>query len=507
MIFKKIIKNWNWAALSLCFLISALRLIPAEFLDLGGDSAQYIILAESLTQGKGLRMVNYPDEPLSNLPPVFPSLLTPILFFFGRNLWLMHLLVSIFAFLSLVLFYKIFKQLSGKGIAMLAVISLAASRLFWSYSLRILSDIPFLFLSGFTLFFLIKYNDKDSFLNKEGLFTALGLVLTYLCRYIGMCLFLISLIYLWLNNSRQQRFKKILYLALIFLPVFFLWNFHTHQIKNPYVPSFTKLFILIDVYRPYLGTIIEKPLFLAANFMDGINFYVYILGEAIFTFFIHRFRAPSCRDIFSFVAGSIILMGIFTKANKKSMVFAFYFLIYLVLISLWPYYEDGRYIIVILPFIFFYFFLGFKRILDFLCRDRLSFLLLSICCLLISLSTFVPQQKHLIHTYQDLPAPFKNFIALHKWIKTNLSVEGVIFSRKPTLTYFYTSHKTIAYPFSLSPDDFSEKIKELKVKYIIADEVSKETYLYLYPFLNKQMDRLKLLHSEGQTKIFEIRTN
>jgi len=54
-----------WFVLTLFFWVLAIYSIPPEFIDLGGDSAQYIILAESLAQGKSLRMLNYPSA-LSN---------------------------------------------------------------------------------------------------------------------------------------------------------------------------------------------------------------------------------------------------------------------------------------------------------------------------------------------------------------------------------------------------------------------------------------------------------
>ena len=102
----KTVRTWGWFVLTLFFGIIAVKSIPKEFYDLGGDSAQYIILGESLSQGKGLRMVNYPGEPFSfYYPPVFSLLLSPIIYFFGRNFYLMHLLVALLGYLSLYFLY------------------------------------------------------------------------------------------------------------------------------------------------------------------------------------------------------------------------------------------------------------------------------------------------------------------------------------------------------------------------------------------------------------------
>lgn len=53
----------KWIVLSLIFWVFAIANISKEFLDLGGDSAQYIILAESVSNGTGYRAVNSPGEP------------------------------------------------------------------------------------------------------------------------------------------------------------------------------------------------------------------------------------------------------------------------------------------------------------------------------------------------------------------------------------------------------------------------------------------------------------
>lgn len=108
------------------------------------------------------------------------------------------------------------------------------------------------------------------------------------------------------------------------------------------------------------------------------------------------------------------------------------------------------------------------------------------------------------HSYENLNQPFKNFVSLHIWIERNLPGQELIISRKPTVTYFFTNHKSMGYPFALSPDEVWQALSKHNAKYIIVDEFSKETYYYLSPFLYKYKNRLTLLYRIGDTGLFKI---
>ena len=86
-----------------------------------------------------------------------------------------------------------------------------------------------------------------------------------------------------------------------------------------------------------------------------------------------------------------------------------------------------------------------------------------------------------------------NFVVLHQWIKPNLPPGGIIISRKPTITYFYTGHKALVYPYTTEPDEIWQEIGKHNAQYLLVDEFSRETYYYLSPFLYKYKNKLALL--------------
>lgn len=495
---------WLWVIFSLFFLGTTLKGIPKEFLDLGGDSAQYIILAESLSQGKGLRMANYPQEPLSfYYPPIFSLLLTPIVFFWGRNFYLIHLLIALLGYTSLFFLYRLFKKYTDKGVALLVIWLLMLNWNFIDYCIWfILSDIPYLFFTSFTLLWMSRYLEKPSLLNKEGFWVIFGLILSYFTRYIGLTLFLGIMASLLLNPKEDKvKFKKIIFLASSFLIVFTIWQIFKSLSPIPVVSHLKQLF-LIDPYVPQKGSLFANPLYFIIRFIKGANYYHRILGDVFFSSLFRKWYFLS--DFLSSLILIIMLLGLWVKFQEyKNGAFHYYFLFYFLLIICWPFREGVRFILPILPFIFFYFFSGLKKILSFLPKRIAYFcFLILFSCLFIFNILSLPMKGY---TFENLPQPLKNFVSLHNWVKENLPSEGIIISRKPTVTYFYTNHKAIIYPFSLNPEEIWQETVKNNVKYIIADEFSRETYFYLTPFLNKYTDRLKLLYRIENTAFFEIK--
>ena len=501
----KIIRNWQWIILTLIFWAIALRCIPAEFCDLGGDSAQYIILAESLSQGKGLRMANYPGEPLSfYYPPVFPLLLYPIVRFLGRNFYAMHFLITLLGYGCLWLFYLIFKQYD-KRTAFFATGLLAANWIFILYCTQyILSDIPYLFFSGVTLFFAQRYIKKADFLNKEGLLLISGLLLAYFTRYIGVTLFFALTLSL-LILPEKHKFKKIFFAGGVFVIACASWNAAKNLQPGHTYSHFGQLF-LIDPYAPHKGSILAHPLFFITRFMEGADYYYRMLSDIFFL------SVPQVKGALKECARGLIFGFIFfglwrVFRKNKECVLHYYFIFYFLLIIFWPFREGVRFMAPLLPFILFYFLSGAKETLGFIFK-RFSLPAVSYLMgifFLLAILNLRNVTSACAHNHNNLPKPFQNFISMHRWINKNLPQDGIIISRKPTITYFYTGHKAIIYPFSLKPETIWQEVAENKIQYILVDEFSRETYYYLLPFLRAHKGKFVLLRQIGNTGLFAMK--
>mgnify|MGYP000105983660 CR=1 FL=1 len=490
--------KFKWLILSFIFWGAVILKIPHQFLDLGGDSAQYIILAESIVEGKGYKAINYPGDPFFHYyPPVFSLLLSPIIYFWGRNFYLMHILVAFLGYLSLFFLYSIFKKYIYEKRAFLVTILFAINWLFVLYcSKYILSEIPYLFFSVLTIFFVNKYSERSSFLDRTGWFVLLGLILCYFTRYIGISLFLSTLIALLFS---RQKLKKTVFIFSGFMFFFILWQVIIYILNSSFSVSHYKQFILLDPYRPFLGNVLFNVKFIILRFIEGVNYYYKILGK-LFFFIGKKSLLGDFLFLLSFI---IVLFGIlYTFLRDKGCLLCYYFLIYFLMIVLWPFKEGERFVLPILPFAYFYFITGIKKILSFLSLKVFWGCFYGIILFLIISNV---ASLFLINTAsKDLPPSFQHFISCNVWARRNLPSEGVIFSRKPTITYFYTNHKSMVYPFTINPDEIWREIKNNNIKYIIVDEFSRETYYYFLPFLYKYHNKLKLLYRIKNTGIFEI---
>lgn len=508
MAFGKIIKHWRWLALTILFWTFAIPNIPREFIDLGGDSAQYIILAESLSQGKGLRMVNYPGEPFCfYYPPVFPLLLYPIVYFLGRNFYVMHFLVALLGYGSLWILYLILKQYD-KQAAFLSACLLAVNWIFFLYSANyILSDVPYLFFSLIAIFLSQEYIQKANYLNKTGAMLILGLLLAYFTRFIGITLFF-GLTLLLLITRREGKFKKLLLIGAIFATACAFWNAAKSLQPDQAHSHFRQLF-LIDPYAPERGSLFANPIYFILRFAQGAEYY-YRLFADIFSLSILK-ASTAIKECLSGIIFGLTFFGLWHKFREnKECVIHYYFISYFLLIIYWPFKEGIRFIVPILPFVFFYFLAGLKRILAFL-RKRFSlpafYLFAGILFVFAVLNLRQVTASASAQNYSRLPEPFRHFLLMHQWVKENLPRDGAIISRKPTITYFYTNHKAIVYPFSSKAADIWQEAAKNKIKYILVDEFSRETYSYLLPFLSQYGNRLRILHRIGNTGLFEVKSD
>lgn len=499
-------RNWLWVVLTLIFWLAIFKYIPGQFTDIGGDSAQYIILAQSASEGKWLKAINFPNEPFYlYYPPVFPLLLFPIVAFWGRNFYLMHILVALLGYASLFFIFRIFKSHTDELTSFFITAALVTNIFFISYCAGyILSDIPYLFISSLTLFAATRYLKEENFLNSWGFITLAGLVLSYLTRYIGITLFLaVATVFIF---SYKRESKKMAFIFLGYLSFFLAWQCTFKILGQQPLASHSQQTLLMDPYRPFLGTVFSKPYYLIIRFTEGANYYYYMIGQAFFSSIIKSSSFLS--ELAYFVLFGSVLLGLWLEFREhKQEIWHYYFLFYLLLIIFWPFKEGVRLIIPILPFILFYCLSGFKRIFGLAAKKYVrqclysffGILIIFNCKDLIRFSSFTPL------SFNSLRPEIKNFINLHNWISSKIRGEAVILSRKPTITYFYTQHKAVAYPFTLKPEEIWQAVKKDDVRYIIVDEFSQETRYYLIPAIEKNIANLEVVRRIGNTYLFKVK--
>ncbi|MDA0746850.1 MAG: hypothetical protein O2954_10040, partial [bacterium] len=163
--------------------------------DWGGDFAQYILHAQALLQGQPYAPPPgfVPNHYLSWAPPAYPPLLpvgiAGLIALFGLNFIAIKLLVVTLFILGLAAYWRFARIDLPLPAAFGALILLAFSPYLLKFSNKILSDIPYLSVSLFSILAAQRFF-RSSVTRKDALLLVICLVLSTCMRTVGLALLL-----------------------------------------------------------------------------------------------------------------------------------------------------------------------------------------------------------------------------------------------------------------------------------------------------------------------------
>jgi hypothetical protein len=489
-------KYWQWVLFAAVYWAVAFLIIPHDYSDYGGDSAQYIMIAESALSGHGYVMSNYPGEPVSFLyPPVFPTILMPVLFFWGRNFYALYFLTAFLGFAALGLAYRVFKEHVGAYAAYLAVFCSAINWHYCQYAFTaIRSEIAYLFFVVLTLL-VMEYYRRYPESKKYAVFLGLSLAAAYFTRYIGITLVMGVMIGL-LAEKKDRR--KIILPAAVFLVPFLAWNI-AKFFYHAYTVSQVSLLFSSNIYSAHADTILQKPFFLFSRFFEGVNYYGIIIGQMIFSAWpLANLPVPS--TVLSSMIVIFAVYGFFTLVKRRAMAgINAYFLLYSILILLWPAREGARFLVPVIPFFFLYLFAGITTLVK---NPRLRFtciLAILASCLLVIL-VHLPPYRH----EEPFPRQLTDYKAAGLWLKGHSGPGDIIIARKPTILSFYSGRKSIVYPYSYDTGEVWRTIVDNHAKYIVVDDITQQTLQFLVPAIMMHKKNIKPVYTAPGAIIFEV---
>ena len=329
-------------------------------LTLGGDDANYVMLAEALIKGKGYTDFSGPvDMPHSTYPFAFPLILAPLVGIFGQNLLILKLVPLFLTVLALYILFLLLKEyVRGWHIPAIMVLT-AASPLMLSYSTVILSDAPYLFFSLTTLLFLEKYKKQESSIDKYLFLTVLGMLLSYYTRFIGIALFACAL----LSLGFKRDIKKIFAVSVIFVPLLLPWIYRSHLVGGY---TWLARFLSKDVFSA--GSGMMNPL----DFTERFFYNIIIYAGKVFpdTFFYPHLMSITRGDpvfIFKLIIGIFIFTlsfyGFILHIYKRINAIDLYIIPYFGICLAYPW-HGTRFLYPILPFLFYYFIFGSESLIE-----------------------------------------------------------------------------------------------------------------------------------------------
>ncbi len=450
----------------------------------GGDNAVYIILAESIVDGKGYRNVSLPEEPPhTQFPPGFPLLLSLPILLFGPNIIILKLIVFLTSIGAFIFMYKICGFLFREEVVYIMPFYLSIP-IFMTYNHWILSEMPFLCLSLGALYFFIRAEVGKKYLFIISFFLSFC---AFFIRTAGVSL-IAGILFLLLIKRNYRYFCIFLSVFLILSVPWYIRNIHVagqvsyiDQLlaKNPYSMELGRINFYEFLARVRFNLVFYSftlfPKALLPIFDESGSLTLTLLGSIflLLTFigFIRRIRNIGLIEIY-FIFGVIMVLG-------------------------WPKsWSSQRFLLPILPIFIIYVYFGLLWLGKKLKLVIVVYMLIGICIVVnllhvgaLTKNTIVNNKKYLSgDKYAGYESEWRAYFEAIELIKKKVPTDRIIMARKPEFVYLTSRHKSFTYPFTINSNKMKYAIK--KSDFIIIDNfpLLYQTRYYLLPILRKDPD-------------------
>lgn len=440
-------RNSNLFLLGLILASAILALLRFGSLQIGTsyDDAKYIILAESLASGQGYQLINFPRPQIErNFPPGWPLVLAPFTLVFPKNYDALKVVSLVLWLASIFLVYKLFsKRLASPYLEILTAL-VALNPLLVGTSVTLMSESAYLFFSLLALFAFDKADDR-----KLGwmILAAVLAFYTQQVRTIGIALTASLALYLLLS----RRWRDLGTVAVILVVGFALQSWLNLRNGGTVISSGYEAQVLS-------GTIMEKANHVwsnASGYFDSVlaGSLIPVFGTRLGGSFGWLFTASNISILF------LLVLGMFhTKPKLEWM--HIYFVIYTAgILAFWnPQVGSvkARFLIPILPFLYFYFLNGLK----WLARENSRIVIGSASLVVLVL---------LARNLQDWRSPVRKQVTDlsigTSWIAENAPVDAIVMVNEPVPAYVHVKRKTINFP--KNDQELEKYLKNQGVDYIV----------------------------------------
>ncbi|MEM7816498.1 MAG: hypothetical protein QXZ20_01145, partial [Candidatus Aenigmatarchaeota archaeon] len=311
------------------------------YLTAGGDDTYYFLLAKSLKETKTYSDIYLPKiEPHKVYPPIFPFLLSILMQFGIKNIFLLKLLPLFSSLISLFFLYFLLKHHQIKEPYKIIAL-FALSPLLVYKSTNLLSEPLYILFSFLALLFLDLSNKKNSYLYLAIFF----IVLAFYTRTVGLALVLTFFIFY------KDKPKKFLLAGSFIIISISFWFFRLYKVGSVYFDFLLKKEVsnLADLFFRFFK-----------------NFFIYISKIIADLFFYPVFEDITKKNplIFLKIFLSLfftffILKGFIMSFKKRKASFNIYVIFFLIICFFWPLY-GARFILPIFCFLILFLFEGLE---------------------------------------------------------------------------------------------------------------------------------------------------
>ena len=462
------------------------------------DSATYVTLAEAIVSGLGYTEVSAAGDPAYVLaPPLFPLLLSSLVYFFGRNFLLMKALVLLFAFGAFLLIYLFVKERIGEKKALLVIAVVGISPAFFSFSHKIMSDIPYLCLTLLALRFLNRYSKEARWLTVSGAAALLFITLAYFTRSLGFALLLAAPLGLVLHKPTQKLSYKLLaagvFTTLCALPALGWMARNAAVAHKAGTVGYGHAFFAKQEFNADAGMVSSL-----ADLFPRVQHNLYAHGHGTAELFFPSIFPAGAHPIALMVAVPLLIGFVLTLWHGRE-VEEIYVALYGLVLLLYPTPVVPRYLVPVFPFLLLYLIIGVETLAGLL-RPRLTGVVFAGTAVVLLATNLIaatfppPEALDGMEDYQELAA----------WFKDQAAPDSIVMSRKPSLFYLWTSRKGVVFPFTADGRSIVQVICHREVDYVVQDSFSAVTERYLMPMLAKYDGAFARVYSRNNTHLFQV---
>jgi len=479
------------------------------------DSGVYIALGQSLVSGQGYSATYLAGHPPhTRYPPVFPAFLAPLIGLIGYHVLAMKLLMVALSMLTLYLLYVFFTDLAEDLMAFLVVTFTATSHGMLFYSQSIMAEIPYLCLSLLALFWVHRCSRRGEWSGRAMAMAVALISLAYLTRLIGLSLLLATVVYLVCDSPGRPEVKirRAITLggcAAIPAIIWFLRNWWVGESGGTaYASDF------------HLKTVYASP-----SVIDGVVKYLagirtnpaeYALHTARVVFFYYPWVS---RTVLPLLLALVIFGSFLWCAVRRRTILEYYMLFYMGMLLLLPVENPQRYLVPLIPFIWYYFFTGISRLLawlrgqvlmhkpDYQGGVALATALLALALLIVNATMAVRAnvidrgREGYYHVVGE-----DRYVSIVPWVKAHTSPDSVFMWAKPSLRFLWTERKAVGYPRTKSTEDALRSIRQAHVDYVVVDAFSDVTQRLLRPVVEKYPEYFSLVYKDDVSEVYRVVT-
>ncbi|HAF07625.1 TPA: hypothetical protein DCG82_04385 [candidate division WOR-3] len=482
-------------------------------LNQGGDNGRYIMLGRSILEGKFMREVNTPAEELhKQYPPLFPLVLSFIMFIFGReNIFMMKVFSLIFYLISIFVFFNLLNRYNQKNkfLNIFLVLLFIFARNIVEWSSLVLTESFFTLLVLLIFFFFSKYRESKK--ESDFLIFLIFCTLYTFTRGNGAIVFIATFIYLILC----ERNKKLFLLTFIFLLISQGWAFYIFA-KTGHTSSYFQQVVYKNIYLPEEG-FISLSNFFKRIFLNFIFYFTTIIPRTFSANIdLKWYYVPF------FVIPFILFIGsIFLSFNKKRYVFEISFILFnLILLLMWPeYFSTDRFFS---PFFSLFLLLISLVVLNIKFKKEivinLYYLFISISIIL-NVSYLVPEIPRKTYMLSQTDFNFRNdnrfrpeygirtFFDLAIWAKDNTEKDAVIMTVKPELFYLFSDRKTVLFPYTYEDTTVINYMRKNNVSYVVFENTEnpyRHANLTINVFIKSHQDYFSYAYTVEERPLYML---